>query len=244
MVPGGTSTCQGRPGHQQFLVFKSARNMGNAVKNTPIVVGAAKTCCRVLSRIAWLPQCSRYAESPVLAWLPGSSSAKVRVCLLMFNRNMLTISHSDESRGGHAMCVAIQPVSVFWVVTWFDGGYVYISLSTEAWYDFTGFPRESGLRIPRYRIWIQLGDDFFNVPLGSGSHLFCELPGEGGLWIQTGTCSYVSLVEAFGQNSKDFSRRSGLRTARSMVGVFASGVQTYRNLDASVLLSLEEFPTT
>ena len=29
-------------------------------------------------------------------------------------------------RGGHAMCVAIQLVSVFCVFTWFDGGFIYI----------------------------------------------------------------------------------------------------------------------
>ena len=83
-------------------------------------------------------------------------------------------------RGGHAMCVAIQPVSVFWVFTWFDGGFIYICVTTEASYDFTGFPCETRLRI--LRIWIQLGVDFFYLPLGSGSHLFCDLPREGGLW--------------------------------------------------------------
>ena len=44
-----------------------------------------------------------------------------------------------------AMCVAIQPVSVFWVFTWFDGGFIYICVTTEAWYDFTGFPCETRL---------------------------------------------------------------------------------------------------
>ena len=55
-------------------------------------------------------------------------------------------------RGGHAMCVAIQLVSVFWVFTWFDGGFIYICVTTEASYDFTGFPCETRLRILRCRI--------------------------------------------------------------------------------------------
>ena len=80
---------------------------------------------------------------------------------------------------GWARHVCGDPAGVF---TWFDGGFIYICVTTEASYDFTGFPCETKLRILRYRIWIQLGVDFFYLPLGSGSHLFCDLPREGGLW--------------------------------------------------------------
>ena len=143
------------------------------------------------------------------------------MCLLMFNRNVLTISHSDESRGGHAMC---WRSSRFPCSGWLLGSTaVYTCLSTEAWYDFTGFPRESGLRILRYRIWIQLGDDFFHVPLAVTCSVSCHVKVDSG-YRPVRVHTSVSLEV---ENSQDFSRGSGLRTVRSMVGVFASGVQEF-----------------
>ena len=98
-------------------------------------------------------------------------------------------------RGGHAMCVAIQPVSVFWVFTWFDGGFFFLYLSYNGGFvRFHRFPSETRLRILRCRIWIQLGVDYFYLPLGSGSHLFCDLPREGGLFSQgSGLPGFFSL---------------------------------------------------
>ena len=99
-------------------------------------------------------------------------------CACSFKRNVLAISRFEKPRGG-TPCVWRSSRSILGIHLVRRRIHC---LSTEVSHDFTGFPCETRLRILRYRIWIQLGVDFFYLPLGSGSHLFCDLPREGGLW--------------------------------------------------------------